>query len=125
MARSTDLITGAVIAAVSAVVGALINSGFGYLSHKGDVDARMIELSIGILRAEPTKESASLRDWAIQVINDRSDVKFDDAQKEALRKKELPFKGSDLTFFHTPITSGTSVDPFFRPNMGDPTAPRN
>jgi hypothetical protein len=89
MARSRDVIIPAVTGAVGIVVGALVTAGFGYLSHKGDVDARMIELSIGILRAEPTKESASLRDWAIQVINDRSDVKFDDAQKEALRKKEF------------------------------------
>ena len=125
MARPSDLIIGAIGGAAITAAAGITGAWFGYLGQKGEVDARMIELSIGILRAEPMKELAPLRDWAIQVIDDRSDVKFDAAQKEALRDKELPFKGSDLTFFHTPITSGTTVDPFFRPNTGNPTAPRN
>jgi hypothetical protein len=47
-------------------LGAIVTGGFNYLSHQGDLDAKMIELSVGILRAEPTPETAPLREWAIE-----------------------------------------------------------
>ena len=46
-----------VSAAVGVVGGALVTGVFGYFSHQYDLDAKMIELSIGILRAEPTPET--------------------------------------------------------------------
>ena len=33
---------------VGAVVGGAITGGFNYLGHQGDLDAKMIELSVGI-----------------------------------------------------------------------------
>jgi hypothetical protein len=62
-----------------------------YATHQGDVDAKMIELSIGILRAAPTQETLPLRDWAIDVIEKRSKFAFNAAQKTALRNKQLPY----------------------------------
>jgi len=52
------------------------------------------ELSIGILRTEPTPETTPLREWAIDVIDKRANFKFNAAQRAVLLKKELPFKGS-------------------------------
>jgi len=66
---------------------------FGYFSHQYDLDAKMIELSIGILRAEPTPETTPLREWAIDVIDKRANFKFNAAQRAALLKRQLPFKG--------------------------------
>jgi hypothetical protein len=40
------------------IAGALITAGFNYAAHQNDLDTKMIELSIGILRAEPTPELA-------------------------------------------------------------------
>jgi hypothetical protein len=78
---------------VGTVLGAVITGWFNYVSHQGDIDAKMIELSVGILRAEPTPETAPLREWAIDVIDKRAGFKFNTAQRAALLKKELPFKG--------------------------------
>ncbi len=79
--------------AIGIVAGALVTGGFNYLDHKSDIDAKMIELSIGILRAEPTPETTPLRERAIDVIGKRASFNFNEAQRAALLKKELPFKG--------------------------------
>jgi hypothetical protein len=67
MAQQTDRspLWLALAGVVGAVVGAGITGGFNYLGHRGDLDAKMIELSVGILRAEPTPETVPLREWAI------------------------------------------------------------
>ncbi len=81
-----------------AIVGAAITGGFSYLSHQGDVDVKMIELSVGILRSEPTPETAPLREWAIDVIDKRAKFSFNPAQRAALLHQQLPFRGS-FTYF--------------------------
>jgi hypothetical protein len=78
------------------VIGAAVTGSFNYLSHKGDLDAKMIELSVGILRAQPTPETEPLREWAIGEIEKRARFEFDEPQRAALLKKELPFKDAEL-----------------------------
>jgi hypothetical protein len=75
------------------VLGPGVTGWFNYVSHQGDIDAKMIELSVGILRAEPTPETIPLREWAIDVIDKRAKFSFNAAQRAALLKRELPFKG--------------------------------
>ena len=79
---------------IGAIAGAVVSGLFNYLSHRGDLDAKMIELSVGILRATPTPETTPLRQWAIDVIDKRARFEFDEAQRAALLKQELPFKGA-------------------------------
>jgi len=81
----------AVVGLAGAVGGAIATSAFSYLNNKADNDAKMIELSVGILRAKPTDETRPLRQWAI------ANFQFDDAQKAALLQQELPFKGPSFT----------------------------
>jgi hypothetical protein len=83
----------ALAGAIGVVAGAAITGTFNYLGHKGDVDAKMIELGVGILRTKPTPETMPLREWAIDVIDKRAGFKFNEAQRAALLEKELPFKG--------------------------------
>ena len=78
---------------IGAIAGAAISGVFNYLNHRGDLDAKMIELSVGILRSAPTPETTPLREWAIDVIDKRARFEFDEAQRAALLKQELPFKG--------------------------------
>jgi hypothetical protein len=73
------------------VLGAIVSGGFNYLSHQGDLDAKMIELGVAILRAEPTPETAPLREWAIDVIDKKAKFSFNEEQRSALLKKQLPF----------------------------------
>lgn len=84
----------AAVGAVGVVGGAAISSTFNYFEHKSDIDAKMIELSVGILRAEPTPETAPLREWAITVIGERAAFNFNEAQRAALLNKALPFKSN-------------------------------
>jgi hypothetical protein len=74
-----------------ALVGAAITGGLDYIGRQGDVNEKMIELSIGILRAQPTPETMPLREWAIDTIKQRGQFSFTDAQQAVLLKKELPF----------------------------------
>jgi hypothetical protein len=83
----------ALIGVVGIAIGAAITGVFNYVNHQGDVDAKMIELGVGILRAEPTPETAPLREWAVDVIETRAKFRFTAAQRTALLKKELPYKG--------------------------------
>lgn len=76
-----------------AIVGALATFGTGvltYWSHQGDVDAKMIEMSVAVLRADPTSATDPLRDWAIEQIEKRANFTFTQAQKQALHKERLP-----------------------------------
>jgi hypothetical protein len=43
----------AIAGAAGALPGTVIAGAFNYFDHKGDVDEKMIELSIGILGAKP------------------------------------------------------------------------
>lgn len=120
MGSSADR-SGASLALVIAVVGALgvvAGNWINAESHKGDIDAKLIELSVGILRTAPTKETGPLREWAIDVIEKRGDFNFSDAQRAVLLNQELPFKGP--TFAGTPTTSNFSfTQPF--PSMPAPS----
>jgi hypothetical protein len=91
---------------IGAIAGAVVSGVFNYLSHRGDLDAKMIELSVGILRSAPSPETTPLREWAIDVIDKRARFEFDEAQRAALLKQELPFKG----VVQSTITFGRSQD---------------
>jgi hypothetical protein len=82
---------------VGAIFGAVVTGGFNYLGHRGDLDVKMIELSVGILRSEPRPETEPLRAWAVDTISKHARFEFDMQQRSALLKKELPFQGSDNT----------------------------
>lgn len=54
-----------------------------------EVQARYVELAIGILSQEPSKQTENIRKWAIQVINFYSDVKIGDETREELLREKL------------------------------------
>ena len=66
--------------------GAAINGAFNNYAHQSDLDAKMIELSVGILRSPPTP-GIPLREWAIDVINKRANFSFNQEQRAALLKE--------------------------------------
>jgi hypothetical protein len=104
----------AVVGLAGVIGGALINNGFNYLDKKADVDAKMIELSVGILRTEATPDTRPLREWAIDVIEKRAGFNFDQAQKAVLLKQELPYRGPSFTS----ATSGSAWAEGFSKGFG-------
>jgi hypothetical protein len=83
--------TVAFVGLLGVALGTVGTGGFNYLSHQGDLDAKMIELSVDILRAAPTPETTPLREWAIDTMNKRASFSFNEEQRSALLKKPLPF----------------------------------
>ena len=81
----------ATVGVAGAIAGAAITGLFSYLGQKQDADAKMVELSLSILRAPPTKGTDPLREWAIVAIEKHSQFAFNDDQKKALRQQALPY----------------------------------
>jgi hypothetical protein len=77
----------ATIAVPVAVV--LIANMYSTEVSKNQISTRYIELAIGILKDKPNKESESIRNWAIDIINKKSDVKLSDKAKEELSKQPI------------------------------------
>jgi hypothetical protein len=92
-----DGIKSAVIGALSALaVGALslfaaVATGwFSFASKDEELRVHLVEIAIGILRADPSKEDvAPARGWAIEVIEKNSRVKFNDEDRAALLHKPI------------------------------------
>ena len=78
-------VTGALIGAL----GTLASGVMTYWSHQGDIDTKLIELSIGILQAEPKPETTSLREWAINTLQIRGKFNFAQNESNALLKNQL------------------------------------
>lgn len=52
-------------------------------------EAKYVELAVGILSEQPTKENQEMRRWAIEIINEYSGIKMSDSTKESFLDSEL------------------------------------
>ena len=87
--RIGSTVIGAVlIPVVVGLVGLEVNTAV----KERDVQARMVELAVGILREEPVEEDKPLRQWAIEVINAHSGVELGEAATSLLERR-LPTPG--------------------------------
>jgi hypothetical protein len=88
------------------LAGAVATGWFGFASKDEELKVRLVEIAIGILRADPAKEDiAPARGWAIEVIERDSGVKFSAEDRAALLHKPLkadlpssPKTGASLRF---------------------------
>jgi hypothetical protein len=90
-----DSIRVAAIGLAGVVIGALITGYFQWWSSKQQTDTRLVEMAIGVLRAQPKEEEEhlkALRNWAIKVVEDRSGTQFSEKEREALQKYALPYE---------------------------------
>ena len=71
------------------LIGSLVTAWFGYIGHSRDLDVKMVEIGIGILRAPADDDIASIRSWALDVIEKKSGFFFTEEQREVLLKKPL------------------------------------
>jgi hypothetical protein len=76
----------AIAACVGAAVGALavLNYG-GAIEHPAD--AKLLEMSVAMLREPARVDDDPLRSWAIKVVEKKSGVSFTDPQRAALLKR--------------------------------------
>lgn len=96
--RVTDATKTAWIAAAAAIISALIalgSAGFSYLNRDRELDIKLVEIGIGILRTDPEKSGVSAaRQWAIDIIETSSGLKFNPDDRAELLNKPLGFDSS-------------------------------
>ena len=104
--------------AIGGVVGALIGFGgavatgyFSYVSKDEELRVHLVELAIGILKADPKEGITPARGWAIEVIEKNSGIQFDKDDRAALLNKpilskDFPWKDA-MEFKMIPDTYGS------------------
>jgi hypothetical protein len=88
--KATEIVS---LAVAALAFGASILSAFyTYTSRNRELDIKLVEIGIGILRADPKETGlTAARGWAVQVIEDNSKVKFSSADRETLLLRPLLF----------------------------------
>jgi|HubBroStandDraft_6_1064221.scaffolds.fasta_scaffold1096793_2 hypothetical protein len=104
-------------AILGALLGSALTAWLGYVGRTQELDIRMVEVGIGILRAPPTDDIASIREWAMDVIAKKSGFPFTPEQRAALLKEQLQYR--DAYSYNT----GSYVSaPDTSPNRPPPTS---
>lgn len=98
---ATRTALGLSIAGIAGVVGTVLGTTIAplvnYWTNERQMDVKMVEIGIGILRSPPKDGIAVMRSWAIDVIEKSSGRQFSPAQRAALEKQELPIRLWDIT----------------------------
>jgi len=81
------VVTTVVAACIGAIVGALAVSYVTGAAVERPADAKLLEMSVGILRETARVDDDPMRAWAIKVVEKKSGVAFSDAQRTTLLKR--------------------------------------
>ena len=87
----------AIVAVVSAAIAGGASFGAGYLtfaSKDQELKVHLVEIAIGILRADPKEDVTPARGWALDIIEKNSGVPFSKEDRDALLHK--PLAGKDV-----------------------------
>ena len=77
-------ISSVIAAIVIPVAVAWVGNDFSKALKEREIQGKFVELAVQILREEPSKQAAGLRDWATEVLNKYSGVPFSAETKKAL-----------------------------------------
>jgi hypothetical protein len=78
-----------------AFAGSLTSAFYTYTNRNRELDIKLVELGIGVLRADPKDTGlTAARGWAIQVIENNSNVKFSDDDRKSLLEKPLLYRST-------------------------------
>lgn len=72
----------------------MIGSWYSSALKESEIQVRYVELAVGILKESPSEEKANMRKWAVDVVNNYSEIKLDGKAQEELLKTPL-FKKID------------------------------
>jgi hypothetical protein len=75
--------------AIIGTVGAVATGWLTYASKGDELRVHLVEIAIGILRADPKEDVAPARAWAIEVIEKNSGVSFKEDDRKALLHKPI------------------------------------
>ena len=71
---------------------AFVGSSYANAMKEAENKLRYVELAIGVLRAEPSRETLALRGWAVEVLSSQSVVPLSEEVKKQLKASPLSFK---------------------------------
>jgi hypothetical protein len=79
-------------AAGLALLGSVVSGFYTYTNRNRELDIKLIEIGIGILRADPKETGLTpARAWAVNVIEQSSQVKFSEADRLGLLQNPLRY----------------------------------
>jgi hypothetical protein len=88
---SATVISAVLIPVVVAIIGYYVNTAI-----KGDeLSLKYVELAVSVLQDTPRDETENLRNWAIDIINNYSDVRLSEDAKLELRRTPIAELESD------------------------------
>ena len=80
----------AAIIAGATLLGVLVGTGVEHVSRERELDIKMIETALGILSVKPEPSTQPVRVWAMDVIDQYSDVKLSPDARRVLLNEPLP-----------------------------------
>lgn len=83
----------AAVPLVSAIIGGSAVALFGYLGTSREMDVKMVEIAVGILAREPTPPIRPAREWAVDIINEYSNVSLSPQARAALLENQIDAAG--------------------------------
>jgi hypothetical protein len=91
------------------LLGTIVTALLPYWNRNRELDIKLVEIAIGVLRAEPNTDVAGARGWAIRVINEKSGIPFSQTEQKELIDHPLPFTPTDV--FGNPSIPGRLFAP--------------
>ena len=86
--------------AALALAGSLGSAVYSYANRNRELDIKLVEIGLGILRADPKETNITpAREWAIQVVETNSGIKFTDADHKALLQQPIRYQPPTLQRF--------------------------
>lgn len=85
---------------------------FAVKSMSDERNARLVEIGVGVLRVDPEKETqvSAARQWALDLIDANSGVKFSREAREELLRTQFRFSGGSFsTDFGSSFDSGARI----------------
>jgi hypothetical protein len=114
MTETSAGLWGAAIGIAGTVVVGGISAWVGYASKDEELKVHLVEIAIGILRADPKEDVAPARGWAIKVIDKYSDVPFSPEDSAALLHK--PIKADPIWGVWKPASDSATLNMLKIPN---------
>jgi hypothetical protein len=110
--REIISVVAAGIACVGAIFSATVPAIYSYIGRNKELDVRLVEIGISILRADPKEtQTQGAREWAIQVIEFHSGQSFSNEAKQELLKNKLDTLGYGYTYSDTGYDYGGGAGP--------------
>lgn len=74
---------------VCIVVGALV---INTTLKTNELEIEYVKVAIEVLKTKPDAESKELREWAVQVLDDKSDIPLGEEAKRSLLNNQFPYQ---------------------------------